>query len=252
MNGSALRANRSPVCATSSARKTTIVSPFVCPGPKWYRSIASSPSKSVRRSWYVSLGRNRSLPPANTSEPVMLSRAFSCATTRTTSWKSGLLPTWSPCACVLMIVVTGSSVSACTVWRIDAPQPGFLVSTSTTPLFCEMSSAVWPPPPLTRYRFSATPIDCTATRRSSCCSTPAAARPAAPATSSAPMTIVRRITASPSPAGRISARGCRGPIRPRTGCRRNRWRGDGCPGTGRGRSPRCRTRRVSRASRARR
>lgn len=68
--------------------------------------------------------------------------AFSCAAMRTTSEKWGLLPVWSPCACVLMMVVIGSSVTARTASRMAGPQPGFFVSTSTTPWSSVTSIAV--------------------------------------------------------------------------------------------------------------
>src|SRR5437764_737193 len=46
---------------------------------------------------------------------------------------ASLLPTWSGWLCVLMIVITGLSVTVLILSRIGWPQPASLVSTTTTP-----------------------------------------------------------------------------------------------------------------------
>ena len=85
----------------------------------------------------------------------MFVRVLAWATTSTGCAKSMLLPTWSPWVWVLMIIVTGSSVTVRTWSRMASPQPGFLVSTSTTPSPVT-SAAVFPPPPVIMYRLSLT------------------------------------------------------------------------------------------------
>ena len=72
---------------------------------------------------------------------------FSWAITSTAGGKSLLLPLWSACVCVLIIVVTGLSVTDLIFSRMRCPQPGFFVSTTTTP-WVVMNAAVFPPPPL--------------------------------------------------------------------------------------------------------
>ena len=85
-----------------------------------------------------------SWPPSTRS---MLARAFWCATMRTASGNSPLPPAWSPCAWVLMMVVTGNSVTRATVSTIVWPQPDDFVSISTTPpLASSTSASEWPPP----------------------------------------------------------------------------------------------------------
>jgi hypothetical protein len=46
-----------------------------------------------------------------------------------------------------MIIVTGLLVSVCIFSRMGLPHPGFLVSTTTTPV-AVMKTPVLPPPPL--------------------------------------------------------------------------------------------------------
>jgi hypothetical protein len=74
----------------------------------------------------------------------MLVLVFSWATTVTVAPKRSLLPVWSPCVCVLMIVVTGLFVTVLSLSRIAWPQPASLVSTSVTPLSV-MKIATLPP-----------------------------------------------------------------------------------------------------------
>ena len=120
MNGMFMVWNMSPVCIMRAARKTTNVSPLVCPGPKWYRSICSGPLNSDIRSVYVRLGRYFAFSPWNASQLVtglhsaraMLARVFSCATTVIVSGSSLLLPEWSKWVCVLMTIVIGLSVTS--------------------------------------------------------------------------------------------------------------------------------------------
>jgi hypothetical protein len=61
---------------------------------------------------------------------------FSCVTTSILPSNAWLPPVWSAWVCVLMIVVIGLSVIFLTKSMIAWPDPGFLVSTTTTPLFC--------------------------------------------------------------------------------------------------------------------
>ena len=63
----------------------------------------------------------------------MLALVFSCTTLSTLAPKNSLLPVWSPCVCVLMMVVTGLSVTVRMRSRMAGPQPASLVSTITTP-----------------------------------------------------------------------------------------------------------------------
>ena len=80
----------------------------------------------------------------------MFVRVLTWATTSTGCAKSMLLPTWSPWVWVLMIIVTGSSVTVRTLSRMASPHPGFLVSTRTTPSPVTRA-AVFPPPPVIMY-----------------------------------------------------------------------------------------------------
>ena len=63
----------------------------------------------------------------------MFASVFSCTTIRTDSGKNALLPTWSPWVWVLMIVVTGLSLTVRMRSIRACPQPGSLVSTSVMP-----------------------------------------------------------------------------------------------------------------------
>ena len=78
----------------------------------------------------------------------MLSDTFACATISTLGAKKSLLPTWSPWVWVLMMWVTGLSVTVFTLSMMAWPQLASFVSTSTTPL-AVMNTAVLPPPPVT-------------------------------------------------------------------------------------------------------
>ena len=103
--------------------------------------MLSAPTSSVRESLNVTFGRNRSFSPLNAPQLVTgaqvvfirLARAFSCATIRSTCPSSPLLPVWSKCVCVLMIIATGLSVTVRSWSRIAAPCPATFVSTRTAP-----------------------------------------------------------------------------------------------------------------------
>ena len=82
---------------------------------------------------------------------------FSCATKSIDAGNSILLPAWSKCVCVLMIVVIGLFVSDWTFSRITFPQPGNLVSTITTPRSW-MKIPVFPPENVFWSRGSPPPI----------------------------------------------------------------------------------------------
>ena len=83
----------------------------------------------------------------------MFALVFSWTMTSTVAGNSTLPLTWSPCVCVLMIVVTGFGVSSLILSRIGWPQPGFFVSTTTTPS-APTKTAVLPPPPFSMNRLS--------------------------------------------------------------------------------------------------
>ena len=76
----------------------------------------------------------------------MFLAVFSWVTTSTVAGNSTLPLTWSPCVCVLMIIVTGLSVTLLIFSSSGVPQPGFFVSTTTTPA-AVMKTALFPPPP---------------------------------------------------------------------------------------------------------
>ena len=76
----------------------------------------------------------------------MSRRAFVWATTSTDAGNSTLPLTWSKCACVLMMVVTGFGVSSRMRSISGCPQPATFVSTSTTPSLVT-NAAELPPPP---------------------------------------------------------------------------------------------------------
>ena len=78
----------------------------------------------------------------------MLVETLAWATISTLAGKNSLLPTWSPWVWVLMMWVTGLSVTVFTLSMIAWPQLASLVSTSTTPL-AVTNTAVLPPPPVT-------------------------------------------------------------------------------------------------------
>ena len=96
------------------------------------------------------LAANTSSPAKPSPEMSFHSRisrcVFSCATTSTVAGNSTLPLTWSKCVCVLMIVVTGLGVSSRILSISGCPQPGTLVSTSTTPSPVT-NAAELPPPP---------------------------------------------------------------------------------------------------------
>ena len=79
----------------------------------------------------------------------MFASVFSWTTICTDSGKNALLPTWSPWVWVLMMVVTGLSLTSRMRFIRCWPQPGSLVSTSVMP-----SSPTWTPvfPPLNAER----------------------------------------------------------------------------------------------------
>jgi hypothetical protein len=77
----------------------------------------------------------------------MFSAVFTCVTTSTLAGNSTLPLTWSKCVCVLMIVVIGLSVTSLIFAISGWPHPGFLVSTTTTPL-AVMNTPLFPPPPV--------------------------------------------------------------------------------------------------------
>jgi len=66
---------------------------------------------------------------------------------------SGLPPTRSRLAFVLMMVATGLSLTAATESRTGLPQPGSFVSIKTAPS-SRMSAIVLPPPPFSTYKMS--------------------------------------------------------------------------------------------------
>ena len=100
----------------------------------------------------------------------MFADVFSCTTISTLAGKNSLLPTWSPCVCVLMMWVTGLSVTVFTLSMIAWPQFASLVSTRTTPL-AVMKAAVLPPPPVIMNRLSFTfSIPATFGPAGACCS----------------------------------------------------------------------------------
>jgi hypothetical protein len=63
----------------------------------------------------------------------MLALVFCCATISTVVPKNSLLPVWSAWVWVLMMRVTGLSVTVLILSRMAWPVPGFLVSTRVTP-----------------------------------------------------------------------------------------------------------------------
>ena len=143
--GKVLNAKTSPVCTTPCAGNTTQASPPVCAGPKYRSSMRSVPvpRESVDR-LKVRVGRPRPLlsakhsgcgrPAGYTGRMLRISVAVvSCATTSTLPGNSGLLPTWSSWVWVLMMVVTGLSVTDLRAAMIAAPRRGNFVSTSATP-----------------------------------------------------------------------------------------------------------------------
>ena len=81
--------------------------------------MVSAPTSSERLSPKVTFGRNRSFSPLNAPQLVTgaqvvfirLARAFSWATIRSMGPSSALLPVWSKCVCVLMIIATRLSVT---------------------------------------------------------------------------------------------------------------------------------------------
>ena len=77
----------------------------------------------------------------------MLALQFSWAINSTAPVKALLLPTWSPCVCVLMTIITGLGVTDLIFSKMPGPLFGSFVSTTTTP-FSVMKAAVLPPPPL--------------------------------------------------------------------------------------------------------
>ena len=109
--------------------------------------MRSRPSKSESFSPTVLLGRKRALAPLKASILAMFVFVFSWATISVTVGNSMLLPVWSPCVCVLMIVVTGLSETDWIASRIGRPQPGSFESTSTTPS-SRIIASEFPPPPV--------------------------------------------------------------------------------------------------------
>ena len=94
----------------------------------------------------------------------MFALVCSWTTLSTVVPKNSLLPVWSPCVCVLMMVVTGLLVTVLILSRITWPHPASFVSTTTTPL-AVMNTAVLPPlndsrgagvEPVMMYRLSLT------------------------------------------------------------------------------------------------
>ena len=74
----------------------------------------------------------------------MFDFVFSCTTISTVAGNSALLPVWSKCVWVLMIVVIGFGVTARICSRIVGPYPVSFVSTIATP-FSMMNTPVLPP-----------------------------------------------------------------------------------------------------------
>ena len=77
---------------------------------------------------------------------VMFVFVFTCTMDSTLAPKNSLLPVWSPCVCVLMMVVIGLDVRFRMASSTGRPQSGSFVSTTTTPAV-PMKTAVFPPPP---------------------------------------------------------------------------------------------------------
>src|SRR5437762_1045864 len=75
----------------------------------------------------------------------MFAFVFSWTTMSTEAGNSTLPLTWSPCVCVLTIVVTGLLVSVLILSSSGWPQPGFLVSTTTTPVAVMKIEVLLPP-----------------------------------------------------------------------------------------------------------
>ena len=124
----------------------------------------------------------------------MFALVFSWATTSTEAGKNSLLPVWSPCVWVLMIVVTGLSVTERILSMICWPQLASLVSTITTP-FEVTNAAVLPPPPLITNRLSfsfsiVATCGCAACARGGAC---CARIPIAPTASNIPSSAARLI-----------------------------------------------------------
>jgi hypothetical protein len=98
----------------------------------------------------------------------MLAAVFSCTMTSTVAGNSTFPLTWSPCVCVLMMVVMGFGVSVLMVSRIGWPHPGFFVSTTTTP-DVPTKTAVLPPPPVSMNRLSRSFSTSTTLGAACCC-----------------------------------------------------------------------------------
>src|SRR5678815_1702123 len=101
----------------------------------------------------------------------MFFAVFSCTMTSTVAGNSTFPLTWSPCVCVLMMVVMGFGVRSLMRSRIGWPHPGFFVSTTTTP-DAPMKTAVLPPPPVSMNRLSRS--FSTSTTLGAACAAPAA------------------------------------------------------------------------------
>ena len=83
----------------------------------------------------------------------MFDFVFSCTTMSMLVGNSTLPLTWSKCVWVLITVVMGLGVSSLILSRSGCPQPGFLVSTTTTP-FVVTKTELLPPPPFRTQKLS--------------------------------------------------------------------------------------------------
>jgi hypothetical protein len=133
----------SPMHITFSAGKTMNASPSVWPAPNQYRSIRSAPRPIVSLSWKV-------VPTCVWLGIALIRAALLACATICTEPRAVLIslfePMWSGCEWVLMIIVTGLSVSDLTTSRIAWPLLASLVSTSVTPSL-RMNTVVFPPAP---------------------------------------------------------------------------------------------------------
>ena len=170
---------------TRCAGKNTIASPLVCARPKYMRSICSAPLPIVMRSVNVRfasplplLSRKMlggfGLGAADEFGRIsfMFAAVFTCVTTSTSAGNSTLPLTWSPCVWVLTIIVTGLFVTFLIASSSGCPQPGFFVSTTTTPL-AVMKTELLPPPASSSRR------GCPSASLPRRCAAPAARRAAA-------------------------------------------------------------------------
>ena len=94
------------------------------------------------------------MAPRKTSIFSIRAFAFACATISVAVGNAMFPDTWSTLACVLMIVVTGLSVTARIASRMGLSQPGGFVSTSSTPSSRIRASVLLPP--VSTYKMSLT------------------------------------------------------------------------------------------------